>query len=344
MQMPAINWEDIYRLQAPRMLGLCRRYVRDLQTAEDLMHDAFFTAIREQQHFTGRGNVEAWLRKITLNTALSYLRQEKKLVELAQADLPEYPEEAMQEEDADSPEQVLHAAGFEKADLIAVLDLLPEHHRVAFNLYVFEAYTHKQIGAELGISPGTSKSHLARARKKIQELLLAKAKNMHQKPKRAALFLLFAGWEKKNHLDSLYQSSLSDFDLLPSGAPPTALVQAFRKAPPVPTATVFATSFKIVAGMVLIITAGVSLFVYSANVIEKEQPVLSTSENTNAMTISIDSVENARVTPSVFQKPAQSTAAPRENLVYKKPQPVVVHKTITLRDTIYEFIPSAHEE
>lgn len=344
MQMPAINWEDLYRLQAPRMLGLCRRYVRDIQTAEDLMHDAFFTAIREQQHFTGRGTIEAWLRKITLNTALSYLRQEKKLVELAQADLPEYSEEEVQEEDADAPEQVMRDAGFQKADLIAVLDLLPEHHRVAFNLYVFEAYTHKQIGAELGISPGTSKSHLARARKKIQKLLLAKAKDMHQKPKRAGLFLLFASWEKKNYLDGLYQSSLSDFDLLPSGAPPAALVQALQKAPPVPTATVFTTSVKIVAGMMLIVTAGVSLFIYSAHSIEKEQPVLSTSEDPDGMTIDVDSVENAGVTPPVFQNPAQSSVVPRENLVYKKPQPVVVHKTITLRDTIYEFIPSAHEE
>lgn len=343
--MPAINWEDIYRLQAPRMLGLCRRYVRDIQTAEDLMHDAFFTAIREQQYFTGRGTIEAWLRKITLNTALSYLRQKKKLVELAQADLPEYPEEEAQEEDAtNAPEQVMRDAGFEKADLIAVLDLLPEHHRVAFNLYVFEAYTHKQIGAELGISPGTSKSHLARARKKIQKLLLAKAKDMHQKPKRAGLLLLFAGWKKKNHLDGLYRSSLSDFNILPSGAPPTALVQALCKAPPVPTATVFATSFKIVAGMILIVTAGVSMFIYSANAIEKEQPRLSTSEDPNGMAIDVDSVENARVTPPVFQKPAQSSVVSRENLVYKKPQPVVVHKTITLRDTIFEFIPSAHEE
>jgi len=343
--MPAINWEDIYRLQAPRMLGLCRRYVRDLQTAEDLMHDAFLTAIREQQHFAGRGNVEAWLRKITLNTALSYLRQEKKLVELAQADLPEYPEEAeaMQEEDGDTPQHVMRAAGFEKADLIAVLDLLPEHHRVAFNLYVFEAYTHRQIGAELGISPGTSKSHLARARKKIQKLLLAKAKDMHQKPKRAALLLLFASWEKKNHLDGLYQSILSDFDILPSGAPPTELVQALQKAPPVLTATVFTTSVKIVAGMMLVVTASVSLFIYSANAIEKEQPVLSTSEGP-AMTIAVDSTENARVAAPFFQKQKQSSVEPQENLVRKKPQPVVVHKTITLRDTIYEFIPSAHEE
>jgi|GEM_PF-5090231 len=96
--------------------------------------------------------------------------------------------------------------------------------------------------------------------------------------------------------------------------------------------------------MILIVTIGVSMFIYSANAIEKEQPGLSTSEDPNEMAIDVDSVENARVTPPVFQKPVQSSVVSRENLVYKKPQPVVVHKTITLRDTIYEFIPSAHEE
>lgn len=158
--MKEIFWEELYRTQAPILLGVCRRYVPDVQQAEDLMHDAFLTAIRKQESFSNMGTIEGWLRRITVNTALLHLRNEKKLSMLYSSDdIGERPDEVPDMDPDATPESIILAAGFESADLLAALDELPEHHRVVFNLYVFEGYTHKQIGEELGISAGTSKSH-----------------------------------------------------------------------------------------------------------------------------------------------------------------------------------------
>lgn len=67
--MDKITWETIYRTQAPVLPGVCRRYISDPQTAEDIMHDAFLTAIHKQHTFTQKGPLIAWIRKITVNTA-----------------------------------------------------------------------------------------------------------------------------------------------------------------------------------------------------------------------------------------------------------------------------------
>lgn len=226
--MNKISWEKLYAAQAPKLLGLCRRYLQDVALAEDLMHDAFLAAIQKQASYKADGPIEAWLRRITVNTILMYLRKEKRLMELAlQSDFP------LLDEEPDMPEtdmeQIL-AQGFDTAELLRALDELPEHHRVVFNLYVMENYTHKQIAEALDISPGTSKSHLARARKKLQELLLKKNSIMQQKERRA-VFLWFPFFKKETQtpVDNLYQKAFLDFEIPPSGNIPPRLAANLKK-------------------------------------------------------------------------------------------------------------------
>ena len=351
------SWEDIYHNQAPRLLGLCRRYVRDISLAEDLMHDAFLTAINKQNSYNGSGPVEAWLRKITLNTVLQYLRQEKRLMEYQQEDAPELPE-AFETEDTDDPLQLLLNAGLDKADLQEALDQLPDHHRVVFNLYVLEGYTHPQIAAELRISVGTSKSHLSRARKKIQVLLLSKVQAMQQKKRRAAL-LFFPFLRQREHpIDQLYKDALKHNPLPPGKTLPKNLAEALHKAPPLATPPALAIGWKGLSGLGLFCLAGVGIWWFaghsrhdsrSTSAPASATPIITEMQNDTNTSVPATAPLPAQVPEQPKQRPETSNSAavaktgkPVRSLsaptkAGTAPPPVVVRKKVLQKDTLYQF-------
>ncbi len=207
-------WEKVYQDNAPKLIGICRRYVSSRELAEDLVHDAFITAINKHSTYTGRGSMEGWLRAIVINTVLMYLRKEKKnsissfaVEEGSDRDMTEMPEE-------NDVRSLIENAGFSDDDLLQAIDKLPDHHKIVFNLYVMDKYSHRQIASELNISEGTSKSHLARARKKLQKLLYQKimADKERRKPRVAMLIPLTA---KANYIDRVFSSRLSGLQIRP---------------------------------------------------------------------------------------------------------------------------------
>jgi RNA polymerase sigma factor (sigma-70 family) len=175
-------WDIAYRDNAPTLLGILRRYVKDVNIAQDLLHEVFITAIDKYDSYASRGNFEAWLYRITVNTALMYLRNERNeqsISEMTLSIIDDTEDEAISN-DRDAMRNVstaIEAAEFTGEELLAAIDRLPEHHKLVFNMYVMDDFSHKKIAAELNISPGTSKSHLARARKKIQQFLYDDALN-----------------------------------------------------------------------------------------------------------------------------------------------------------------------
>ena len=177
-------WEITYRQNIARMIGVCCRYTQNRETAEDLAHDAFLVAIDKVSTFENRGPFEAWLRRIVVNVALQYLREQKK-----QQKLNEVPAYHGVFDDFQDENLANDNSAFSEAELLEVIGLLPEHHRLVFNLYVVDNFTHAQIAAQLGISEGTSKSHLARARKKIKELLNNKLKANKDRKRALPLFI-----------------------------------------------------------------------------------------------------------------------------------------------------------
>jgi len=211
-------WAVAYREHAPALLGVLRRYVRDVGVAEDLLHDVFIAAIDKHADYTGRGAFAGWLYRIAVNTALLYLRQ-KRTVETSCAATLHVADDDGHADEGDDPRAAIEAAGFSSEELLAAIDRLPEHHRLVFNMYVMDDFSHKQIGAALNISSGTSKSHLARARKKIQQLLYEEAMNRRKKRdrRRASAFLLFFP-AKTHYIDRLYRKGLSDLSIPPAGA------------------------------------------------------------------------------------------------------------------------------
>ncbi len=153
----------IYSKFAPKMLSVCRQYVKDLQHAEDLMITAFMKVFSNLKNFEHKGSFEGWIRRIMVNECISYIRAHKKVSFLE--------DEYYTEESFNNIE-----SNFSVNDIQFLIDSLPEGYKMIFNLYAIEGYKHQEIATMLGINEGTSKSQLSHARKMLQEQII-KLKN-----------------------------------------------------------------------------------------------------------------------------------------------------------------------
>lgn len=150
---------QLYQKFSPKMLGVIRYYVSDLQYAEDVLQKAFCKAFLNLKKYEFKGSFEGWLRRIIVRTSIDYLRQEKNL--MIQTDDFSYFENT--ENPLDDVEDISH--------IQEAIDKLPEGYKAVFSLYVIEEYKHKEIAELLNIDVGTSKSQLYKARKILKEEL-----------------------------------------------------------------------------------------------------------------------------------------------------------------------------
>lgn len=154
--------EMLYKTFAAKMFAVCIHFSKDRSDAEDTLQDGFIKIFASLGQYSGKGSFEGWMKRIFINTALEKFRKnhQMQLVE----EFPDVEEEDI-EENVRIPEEIL-------SDFI---QQLPERYRLVFNLYVLEDMQHKEIAASLGITEGTSKSNLARAReilkRKVKEYL-----------------------------------------------------------------------------------------------------------------------------------------------------------------------------
>ena len=158
--------QALFTLYSPKMLGVCRQYVKDVHHAEDLMLSGFLKVFTHLSKFKNEGSFEGWIRRIMVNTCISYLRK-KHPIQLTD-------EEYVFHEQAT---QSLEATELE--DIQKMIDGLPVGYKLVFNLYAIEGYKHAEIAQELGITESTSKSQLFKARKWLQNqyLLIHKTAN-----------------------------------------------------------------------------------------------------------------------------------------------------------------------
>jgi RNA polymerase sigma-70 factor (ECF subfamily) len=147
----------LFELYAPKMLSVCRYYIKDLQHAEEAMLNGFFKVFLNLKNFKAEGSFEGWIRRIMVRESISYLRQ-RKPVEFA-IDTIEIKHEQTNNIDT------------EVAEIQRYIDALPEGYKLVFVMYAIEGYRHHEIAEMLNISVGTSKSQLFKARKILQERL-----------------------------------------------------------------------------------------------------------------------------------------------------------------------------
>ncbi len=161
---------QFYNRFAPKMLGVCRRYVIIKADAEDILTEAMFNAMAHISQFEGQGSLEGWLRRITVNQALMHLRKNKRL--LLNDAFEDYHSPAI-----DAPIEHQLSAN----DILSLLDELPTGYRTVFNLYVLDGLKHQEIADLLQISINTSKTQLHLAKQRLQTLIVQRfGKDFHQ--------------------------------------------------------------------------------------------------------------------------------------------------------------------
>lgn len=159
--------QEIYSRFAPKMLGVCRQYIKDVHQAEDVMICAFMKVFENLPQYSGAGNFEGWIRRITVNESISFLRVQKKAV---------FIEELSNESNWSEEQQ--HQ--FSIDEIQELIDALPDGYRMVFNLYVIEGYKHHEIAKMLDINEGTSKSQLSNARRILQEQIIKLKLSNHE--------------------------------------------------------------------------------------------------------------------------------------------------------------------
>lgn len=145
---------------ASKMLPLCKRYMGDDQSAQDVLQEGFITLFTKLDAYEVSGSFEGWARRIFVNAALMQLRKQGALMEKGIDNF-----ETVGTEDS----RIAHYLDYEH--LIKLIGDLPPGFRTVFNLYVIEGFSHKEIAQALGISENTSRSQLQRARMLLQKRL-----------------------------------------------------------------------------------------------------------------------------------------------------------------------------
>jgi len=148
---------QVYSFYAPKMLGVCRQYIKDLQQAEEVLLNGFLKVFTKIDSFNEKGSFEGWIRRIMVNECISFLRI-KKNVFITDA----YKEAIIEETDAD--EKIINTDYLQK-----LIDNLKPDLRIVFNLYVVEEYKHKEIAEMLNITVNASKLRYKKAKQLLQD-------------------------------------------------------------------------------------------------------------------------------------------------------------------------------
>ncbi len=156
--------EQLYRLFAPKLFSVCLKYSRNYADAEDNLQDGFIIIFNKIGQFGFKGSFEGWAKRVMINNVLQKYRTEG-VFELVNENIP------------DEAEVEIETESVSMDFLVSIIQQLPDRYRMVFNLYVIDGYSHREIAEMLGITTGTSKSNLARARVILKEKIEAQQGN-----------------------------------------------------------------------------------------------------------------------------------------------------------------------
>ena len=172
----------LFEMTYDNSMGACMRYAKDRDTAQDILSDAYVKVFDKIDTFKGK-NLAGWISRIVVNTAIDSFRRNKNTF-ATEVETMEY-DEALQTVDADYElEGLEEIKGLPTAQVLKEVQNLSPQYRLVFNMYVFEDMTHRQIGEQLGISEGTSKSNLSKARETLRNRVALLVKKANQDKER----------------------------------------------------------------------------------------------------------------------------------------------------------------
>ena len=158
-QMAQRQFYDFYKR---KLLGICTRYIRDRNEAEDIFQEAFIKIFRSLPALKNYGVVDGWVKRIVINTAIDHYKSNAKHYNLDEVEIVDTT--------TDIDPEILNHMSTEV--LLSEIRNLPEGYRVIFNLYVIDGFAHAEIAEMLQISEGTSKSQLSKAKNQLRKQLL----------------------------------------------------------------------------------------------------------------------------------------------------------------------------
>lgn len=164
--------EELYNRFSPRMLGVCYRFAKNREDAEDMLQEGFIKVFTQLHQYRNEGALEGWIRRIVVHTCINILKKNKKF--------------------SDSVD-LIHAKGIHiKEDMIPsimqakqvveCIRILPLGYRTVLNLYALEGFSHREIGQLLDIEESTSRSQYTRAKAMLEDILIKK--NIIHKPRK----------------------------------------------------------------------------------------------------------------------------------------------------------------
>jgi len=149
--------EQLYRLLSPKLFGVCLKYSRSYEEAQDNLQEGFLLVFEKIHLFKHKGSFEGWAKRVVINYILQQYRGQN-IFETVSENFPEVVE-------VESEEENNVTLDF----LTRIIQELPDRYRLVFNLYVMDDYSHREIAEMLNINIGTSKSNLARAKAILKE-------------------------------------------------------------------------------------------------------------------------------------------------------------------------------
>ena len=169
--------QAVYRRFAGKMKVVCLRYIKDADSAQDVLQEGFIKVFQGIDKYKGAGSFEGWIRRIMVNLSIDHFRKSKRDWMLFH---DENDAETWEDEPVEDDAEMLEYQ-FSASQIIEAMQKLSPAYRTIFNLYVFENQSHKDIAERLGINLGTSKSNFAKAKRNLKKILLKEFGNTYGK-------------------------------------------------------------------------------------------------------------------------------------------------------------------
>lgn len=156
--------QKLYKHFYSKMMGVCYRYCNNAEDAKDLLQDGFVKVFSNLKKYNFNGSLEGWIRRIMVNTAIDHFRKNKAVFFVNDKD-----ENIMDNAKIESADIIY--SQFAVEDIMEAIQSLSPAYKAVFNLNVIEGFPHKEIAKKLNISEGTSKSNLAKAKRRLRIIL-----------------------------------------------------------------------------------------------------------------------------------------------------------------------------
>lgn len=156
--------EALYSRFSPRMLGVCYRFAKNREDAEDMLQEGFIKVFSQIHQYRNEGALEGWIRRIVVHTCINILKKNKKFsdsVDITNAHSIHIREEMIP--------SIMQAK-----QVVECIRSLPLGYKTVLNLYAIEGYSHKEIAFMLDIEESTSRSQYTRAKSMLEEILIRK--------------------------------------------------------------------------------------------------------------------------------------------------------------------------